>query len=273
MIRAGGDCAGGRPSALPCRRRRCRDHGHAERQREVLERGDDARHASRPRSAGRARPARAGGSRRRRPAAGWVPRDGSPRSAGAGSAALVCGVGAAQQERAPGRSARCARAPDAAADWRADRRSSSPPWASQVPSTSRRTSWILTPLLAVGGIVPGERRLHGHQPAEQVLLVVLEADVEHVGLAALGDVARDLQRHRGLARALRAADEHQLAAADAAAEGSSSGEKPSGMGWYSATAPRLTLSDSPSRTSIALRGCRATAGVASGPVGSNQRRY
>ena len=73
---------------------------------------------------------------------------------------------------------------------------------------------------------PGEGRFHGHHPVEQVLLVVLEADVEHVRLAALGDVARHLQGHRRLAGALRAADQQQLAGADAAARVRSSGEKP-----------------------------------------------
>ena len=48
---------------------------------------------------------------------------------------------------------------------------------------------------------------------------MLEADVEHVRLAARGDVAGHLQRHRGLAGALRAADEQQLAGAQAAADG------------------------------------------------------
>ena len=64
-----------------------------------------------------------------------------------------------------------------------------------------------------------ERRLHRDQAVEQVLLVVLEADVEHVGLAARRDVARHLERHRGLAGALGAADEQQLAGAQPAADG------------------------------------------------------
>jgi len=57
----------------------------------------------------------------------------------------------------------------------------------------------------------GEGRFHGDQPVEQVLLVVLEAEVEHVGLAARSHVAGHLEGHRRLARALRASDEHQLA--------------------------------------------------------------
>ena len=64
----------------------------------------------------------------------------------------------------------------------------------------------------------GERRFHGDQPVEQVLLVVLEADVEHVRLAARGDVARHLERHRGLAGSLRAADQEQLAGPQARAD-------------------------------------------------------
>ena len=65
----------------------------------------------------------------------------------------------------------------------------------------------------------GERRLHRDQPVQQVLLVVLEADVEDVGLAARGDVARHLEGHRGLAGALGAADQQQLAGAEAHADG------------------------------------------------------
>ena len=65
----------------------------------------------------------------------------------------------------------------------------------------------------------GERRLHRDEPVEQVLLVVLEADVEDVGLAARGDVAGHLQGHRGLAGALGAADEQQLAGTQAGADG------------------------------------------------------
>ena len=64
----------------------------------------------------------------------------------------------------------------------------------------------------------GERRLGRDQAVEQVQLVVLEADVEHVGLAAGRDVARHLERHRRLAGALRPADEQQLPGAQAAAD-------------------------------------------------------
>ena len=63
-----------------------------------------------------------------------------------------------------------------------------------------------------------ERRLHRDQPVEQVLLVVLEADVQDVGLAAGRDVARHLEGHRRLAGALGAADEQQLAGAQAGAD-------------------------------------------------------
>ena len=65
----------------------------------------------------------------------------------------------------------------------------------------------------------GERRLHRDQPVEQVLLVVLEADVQDVGLAARRDVARHLERHRRLAGALRAADQQQLPGAQPAPDG------------------------------------------------------
>ena len=64
----------------------------------------------------------------------------------------------------------------------------------------------------------GERRLHRDQAVEQVLLVVLEADVEDVGLAAGRDVAGHLEGHRRLAGALGAADQHQLAGAQAGAD-------------------------------------------------------
>ena len=81
----------------------------------------------------------------------------------------------------------------------------------------------------------GERRLHRDQPVEQVLLVVLEADVQDVGLAAGCDVARHLEGHRRLAGALRAADQEQLARPQALPIVLSSGVNPSGTGWYSAT--------------------------------------
>ena len=63
-----------------------------------------------------------------------------------------------------------------------------------------------------------ERRLHRDQPVEQVLLVVLEADVEDVRLAARRDVARHLEGHRRLAGALGAADQQQLAGPQARAD-------------------------------------------------------
>ena len=64
-----------------------------------------------------------------------------------------------------------------------------------------------------------QHRLLRDDAVEQVLLVVLEADVEHAGQAAHDDVARHLHGHRGLARALRAADQQHLASAEAAADG------------------------------------------------------
>ena len=90
------------------------------------------------------------------------------------------------------------------------------PSAIQVPRISLRTSWILIAPVLCGQV--GERRLHRDQPVEQVLLVVLEADVEDVGLAAGRDVARHLEGHRRLAGALRAADQQELAGAQAAAD-------------------------------------------------------
>ena len=57
------------------------------------------------------------------------------------------------------------------------------------------------------------------QAVEQVVLLVLEADVEDVGLAARRDVAGHLEGHRRLAGALGAADEQQLTGPQAAADG------------------------------------------------------
>jgi hypothetical protein len=65
----------------------------------------------------------------------------------------------------------------------------------------------------------GERGLRGDQAVEQVQLVVLEADVEHVGLAAGRHVAPHLERHGGLAGALGPADQQELSGAHAAAHG------------------------------------------------------
>src|SRR5664280_1230793 len=65
----------------------------------------------------------------------------------------------------------------------------------------------------------GERRLHRDHPVEQVVLFVLEADVEHVGLPAGRHVARHLEGHRRLAGALRSADQQELAGPEAAADG------------------------------------------------------
>ena len=79
------------------------------------------------------------------------------------------------------------------------------------------------------------------EPVEQVLLVVLEADVEHVRLAAGGDVARHLEGHRRLAGALGAADEQQLAGAEAAADGLVERREAERQGWYSPTSPRGDL--------------------------------
>ncbi len=56
----------------------------------------------------------------------------------------------------------------------------------------------------------GERRLHRDEPVEQVLLVVLETDVQDVGLTTRCHVARHLEGHGRLARALGAADQQQL---------------------------------------------------------------
>ena len=79
-----------------------------------------------------------------------------------------------------------------------------------------RTSWILIAPVLCGKV--GQRQFHRDQPVEQVLLVVLEADVQHVGLAAGRDVARHLEGHRRLAGALRAADQEQLAGTQAEAD-------------------------------------------------------
>ncbi len=64
----------------------------------------------------------------------------------------------------------------------------------------------------------GQRRFHGDEPVEEVVLLVLEADVEDVRLAARGDVARHLQGHRRLAGSLGTADQEELARAQARAD-------------------------------------------------------
>ncbi len=95
-------------------------------------------------------------------------------------------------------------------------------WASASPSATHGPEDLLADVLDLdrAGLVRqvGERRLHRDQPVEEVLLVVLEADVEDVGLAAGRHVARHLEGHRRLAGALGAADEQQLAGAQAAAD-------------------------------------------------------
>jgi hypothetical protein len=65
----------------------------------------------------------------------------------------------------------------------------------------------------------GERRLHRDEAVHQVRLVVLEAQVEDVRLAAGRDVARHLEGHRRLAGALGATDQHQLPGTQAGADG------------------------------------------------------
>jgi len=64
----------------------------------------------------------------------------------------------------------------------------------------------------------GERRLERDEAIEEVLLVVLEADVQDVGLATRGDVAGHLEGHRRLAGALGATDQEQLAGPQAGAD-------------------------------------------------------
>ena len=64
----------------------------------------------------------------------------------------------------------------------------------------------------------GERRLHRDEPVEEVLLIVLEAEVEDIGLAAGCDVACHLEGHRRLAGALGTADQQELAGPQAGAD-------------------------------------------------------
>ena len=64
-----------------------------------------------------------------------------------------------------------------------------------------------------------ERGFHRDEAIEQVLLVVLEAEVQYVRLSAGGDVAGHLQRHRRLAGALSPADQQQLAGPQPGADG------------------------------------------------------
>ena len=96
-----------------------------------------------------------------------------------------------------------------------------------------------------------ERRLHRDEPVHQVRLVVLEAQVEDVRLAAGGDVAGHLEGHRGLAGALRPADEQQLAGAQAGADGLVERGEPERDGLVLARWPVVTLSLRSTRTSSA----------------------
>ena len=113
-----------------------------------------------------------------------------------------------------------------------------------------------------------QRGFHRHEPVEEVLLVVLEADVEDVGLAAGGHVAGHLKRHRGLAGALGAADEQQLARSQPAADGLVEHPKPSGTGWYSPNWPVARLSFRSTSTSSAERGTRLPLSVSSRQIRS-----
>src|SRR5947207_6423139 len=63
-----------------------------------------------------------------------------------------------------------------------------------------------------------ERRLHGDQPLDQVFLLVLETHVQDAGLATCRHVARHLEGHGRLARALRSTDQEQLAGTHASAD-------------------------------------------------------
>ena len=83
---------------------------------------------------------------------------------------------------------------------------------------------------------------------------MLEADVQRVGLATLGNVAGDLERIVVLP--VPCAPPMSISSPERIPPPSvrSRGVMPSGMGWYSVTAPALTLSDMPPSTSTALRG-------------------
>ena len=111
----------------------------------------------------------------------------------------------------------------------------------------------------------GERRLHGDEPVEQVLLVVLEADVEDVGLTARGDVARHLEGHRRLAGALRAADEQQLAGPQAATDGLVQRREAERHRLVLADLPVVTFSLRSTSTSSAERGAMLPFGVVEAP--------
>ena len=119
----------------------------------------------------------------------------------------------------------------------------------------------------------GERRLHRDEAVQQVRLVVLEADVEHVGLAARRDVARHLEGHRGLAGALGAADEQQLAGAQAGADGLvERGEARAARAGTRRGGPVVTRSLRSTRTSSAERGAMLPLSVSrrQAPVGGGR---
>ena len=117
----------------------------------------------------------------------------------------------------------------------------------------------------------GERRLHRDQAVEQVLLVVLEADVQDVRLAARGDVARHLEGHRGLAGALRAADEQQLSGPQPRPDGLVERREPERDRLVLRDVPGVTLSLRSTRTSSAERGVRLPLSVSRRQTGALAR--
>src|ERR1035437_10268 len=65
----------------------------------------------------------------------------------------------------------------------------------------------------------GQARLERNEAVQQVLLFVLEADIQHIRLAAGGDISGHLHGHGCLARALSAADQQQLTGPETATDG------------------------------------------------------
>ena len=98
---------------------------------------------------------------------------------------------------------------------------------------------------------------------------MLEADVEHVRLAARGDVAGHLEGHRRLAGALGAADEQQLAGAQAGADRLvERREARAGPAGTRRACPVVTLSLRSTRTSSAERGRHAAVVGVEAPAAS-----
>ena len=204
--RAGGSCAAARPSGHPCRRPRSEIIGTSSGERDVLEPVDDEGDLLGLvfGLGGAAAPSACNGRNRR--AGDRRTGSGAGRTRSRMFSTGARGLRATQQEQVLPRSARSGRATGTGAGcWRVVAR--------RAPSAIQPAEDLLADILDLDctRLVREVRQsgLHRDEPVEQVQLVVLEADVEDVRLAARSDVARHLQGHRGLAGPLRTTDQRQ----------------------------------------------------------------